>query len=534
MTQSLADPRGVTQVVPVTAAPRLLRLEGEPLLLVDNGKLGDHYGPYAAIAAHLRAAVPAEWRRVSHDLLRLGEGDMEPLAEALLREQRPRGVVLALADAGVSVQTAFLAIALERRDVPTVVIATPMGAGLIEAIYAAFAPALRIVVIDTVRTDSPDTVRRLIDEHLGAIRSGLLEPARPRKSAGATLYDDEWALRWIKSAPALAEFQDWAEEAQLGDGLPLLPPTETAVEALLRAVPDDPDEPIYGPALTSGRTLRVCDAAVNAAMTACPRASFPVVLAALRAVARPDYRLSQAAITTHPSGNAIVFSGGDPVRFGLSGGAGCLGPGHRGNASVGRAVALSILHLFGGRPGGADLTVFGSPAEFTYCFAETVRANPWPSLATAFGEDRPGVLVMKAEGPRNVLEHLATSARGIAEALAGAATSICSNNAHIPGDLLMLVNPEHAGILARDGWSRDDLAQAIHGLARLPRRLLEGRCIGPIRPKYMDALDDLPTTRSAHDVHIVVAGAPGPQSMVALPWGYSRAQWQRVATKEEK
>jgi hypothetical protein len=42
----------------------------------------------------------------------------------------------------------------------------------------------------------------------------------------------------------------------------------------------------------------------------------------------------------------------------------------------------------------------------------------------------------------------------------------------------------------------------------------------------VDALEQLPVTRSAADVHIVVAGAAEPQSMVVLPWGYSRGQWQ--------
>jgi hypothetical protein len=70
------------------------------------------------------------------------------------------------------------------------------------------------------------------------------------------------------------------------------------------------------------------------------------------------------------------------------------------------------------------------------------------------------------------------------------------------------------------------LAAAIHDLAHLPRARVSGRGVTPIRPRYMDALDWLPVTRSAADVHIVVAGAAGPQSMVALPWGYSRAQWE--------
>ena len=65
-------------------------------------------------------------------------------------------------------------------------------------------------------------------------------------------------------------------------------------------------------------------------------------------------------------------------------------------------------------------------------------------------------------------------------------------------------------------------------MARLPRGRVAGRGVGPIRPRYMDALEQLPVTRSPADVHIVVAGATGPQSMVGLPWGYSRKQWQAL------
>jgi hypothetical protein len=45
----------------------------------------------------------------------------------------------------------------------------------------------------------------------------------------------------------------------------------------------------------------------------------------------------------------------------------------------------------------------------------------------------------------------------------------------------------------------------------------------------MDGLDLVPATRSPADIHIAVAGAAGPQSMVAIPWGYARAQWHPLA-----
>ncbi len=290
----------------------------------------------------------------------------------------------------------------------------------------------------------------------------------------------------------------------------------------------DADTPVYGPALTSGRTLLVRDAAANAAMAGCPPRGFPVVLAALRAMARPGYRLSQAAITTHPSGNAIILSGVDPATYGLSAGPGCLGPGHRGNACVGRAVSLSVLHLFGARPGEADLTIFGSPAEFTYCTAEAPGAGAWPALASELGDGHAGVFVLKAESPRNILESLKLTPEALCDAIAEAAVSLCSNNSFVPGELLVFLNPEHAALFVSAGWTRQDLASAIHHLARLARQRVTGRGVGPIRPRYMDALDQLPVTRSPADVHLVVAGAAGPQSMVALPWGYSRGQWQAL------
>jgi hypothetical protein len=94
-----------------------------------------------------------------------------------------------------------------------------------------------------------------------------------------------------------------------------------------------------------------------------------------------------------------------------------------------------------------------------------------------------------------------------------------------------MLNPEHAKIFTDAGWTRADLAQAIHLQARLPRKSLEGRGADPFRPTYMSALDEIPVTRSVADIHIVIGGAAGPQSLVALPWGYSRSQWMPVTAR---
>jgi hypothetical protein len=447
-------------------------------------------------------------------------------------QHRPDAVVIAMADAGVTMMSTLLAIEIEQSGVPTAMLATPLGVGLAEIIYQARLPALHPLVLHTVRTDSREAVRLLLD----GVADELIDRLTHSPTATATRSVNAADARsaeaiWVGADESIGDFQDRAERLGIGDGLPLLPPARRAVELLLASVPDDPEEIIFGPAITSQRLLRVRDAAVNAAMTACPPRSFAVVLAALRAMAHPDYRLFLGRITTHPAGDLIVFAGADPAEFGLSGGAGCLGPGHRGNACVGRAVSLSMINLFGVRPGRGDLSNLGSPAEITCCFAETTVDNPWPSLATKFGDGRPGVLVMKAEAPRNAMEHRALTPKGLCEALASVATGIGSNNAYIAGDLGIILNPEHAGIFDAAGWSRGDVAEAIHRLACNPRAAVAGHGVEPIRPRYMEGLALIPATRSPQDVHVVVAGAPGPQSMVAIPWGYSRAQWHPIATR---
>ena len=497
----LLDPRGIPAEAPVGLAPRPDTLDGRRVLLLDNAKLDAGNGPNAVLPDAVRTGLPpVTWLQERVDLLKAGDAEVDAIAARLIATHRPDVCILALADAGVTAHTALLAVALEKRGAPAIVLATPPGAGLARATFAAQAPGLDVVVLDTVRTDSEARLRDIIAGALPRLISLLTSNEQAASVQSASLFPAGPARQWASAAADIASFQDWAEEQGLGDGLPLIPPAPEAVERLLASVDAAPDAVLYGPAITSGRLLRVRDAAANAVMAGCPPRGFPVVLAALRAMARPDYRLSQAAITTHPSGNAIILAGTDPAAFGMSGGAGCLGPGHRGNACIGRAVSLATLHLFGARPGGADLTVFGSPAEFTYCAAEAHEGRSWPSLATEFG-GRAGVLVVKAEAPRNILENLALTPRALCEALASASCSLGANNVCVPGDLLVFLNPEHAAIFASAGWTRQDLAQAIHEQARLPRSLVTGRGIGPIRPRYMDTLDRLPVTRSPADVH---------------------------------
>src|SRR4051812_47612787 len=94
-----------------------------------------------------------------------------------------------------------------------------------------------------------------------------------------------------------------------GDGLPMVPPTPERVDAMLGALGDvDPDEvlatlpPRFGEA-----TRRIV--AVNAVLAGAPPACLPVLVSAVRALARPEVNLRGVNATTHPVAPLLIVSG---------------------------------------------------------------------------------------------------------------------------------------------------------------------------------------------------------------------------------
>ena len=109
------------------------------------------------------------------------------------------------------------------------------------------------------------------------------------------------------------------------------------------------------------------------------------------------------------------------------------------------------------------------------------------------------------------------------------AATLGGNNAYVPSDLLLILNPEHAELIARAGWTRKDIGRFIWEHARNARASLAGRGSKREWPAGWAEWPAIPVVPGPERVWVVVAGAPGPQSMVAIPWGYAQASWRRVA-----
>jgi len=125
------------------------------------------------------------------------------------------------------------------------------------------------------------------------------------------------------------------------DGLPVVIPTPPRVERMVLAAVADPTESlgVMGP-LNAATTIE--KVAINVVMAGCEPDHMPIVVATLRALLRPEYDLFEAQSTTHSTTPLVVVSGPLAEACGIAGGFGALGPGHRANASIGRAVRLCL------------------------------------------------------------------------------------------------------------------------------------------------------------------------------------------------
>ena len=306
------------------------------------------------------------------------------------------------------------------------------------------------------------------------------------------------------------------------DGLPVIIPTAERVERMVLASGQAADMVLgtMGPGLGVATIEKV---AVAAVMAGCLPDHLPVVIAAVRAVIDPAFDLTEMQATTHCTAPLVMVSGRAREECGgVASGFGALGPGHRANASIGRALRLAMINIGGGRPGSSDMALHGHPGKFTYCFAEAPD-SPFPPLHCAFGMDADdtAVTVIGAEAPHSVIFSGSgdpdTDEDALLTALSAGLAGIASNNATLTGGQAVLVlNPDHAKLFAAQGRSREDVQIALH--ARCAHSLSAVRRVAPglLPPGDDDRVHH--AFAEPADVLVTVAGGSGLYSMVMPTW----------------
>jgi hypothetical protein len=289
------------------------------------------------------------------------------------------------------------------------------------------------------------------------------------------------------------------------DGLPVVPPTERAVQAMLEAVGLEPRQQV---AFITNRQVAVTaeKIAINAVMAGCLPEHMPVVVAAIEGIADPQWGYHGPATSTGGAAVLMIVNGPLAARLRFNSGDNLFGPGWRSNATVGRAVRLVMRNVIGTLPGALDRGTVGHPGKYSYVIAENEAESPWTPLHVerGFKPEQSTVTVMSAEGPHQFYNQLSSTAQGVL-------TSLCDDMKHHGStngqpQYCVVLAGEHMRTIANDGWSKKDIQQFVYenthnSVAHLKRA---ARLAGGVTPA--DETTMRPLVPSPQDVLVLAAG----------------------------
>jgi hypothetical protein len=397
-------------------------------------------------------------------------------------------------------------------DLPLAVVPHPIGNLPRSAVEAVGAQAIGSVADAMVAEYAPAAVPSEKTANVARQARISVDPA------AGDLFDVFWSRGW-------------------SEGLPVVAPTVERVERAMDYLGRDPTE-VVG-VIPPRRGVATVEAVVaNAVMAGCSDEVLPIVLAAVEGVCRTRHNIYGVQATTGSVAPMIIVFGPGAAQLGIHGGVGCLGPGYRANATIGRALRLVLWNIGGGHPGDLDRATQGQPGKFTLCIAENQAENPWTPwhVDKGFGSDETVVLVTGIMGTEDLIDYASQNAQDLLTMLGSCGRTMASNHMLFGGWSTLLISPEHAEMLAAAGYSRAGVARMVAGRGSVPfegfpataREVLRRKRPGLFGPAG-EPPAEVASYDSADHLQVVVAGGPGPHSVFCSSFGdLTDPQWVPV------
>ena len=313
------------------------------------------------------------------------------------------------------------------------------------------------------------------------------------------------------------------------DGLPVVPPTEKSIAEMLAGAALRGDEALGE--IAGRNTVVVAEkVAINAVMAGCRPEYMPVVVAAIRGLCHPDFSYHGPASSTGGSAMVLIVSGPAAHRIGLNSGNNAFGQGWRPNATIGRAVRLTMMNAMQTRPGLLDRAVLGNPGKYSFCFAEREHDLPWEPFHVTRGlhPEQSAVTVFASNSLYQVYNQLAAKPEPLLRCFADALSNLGVPNVKGYNQVLIVLAGEHTEVLRESGWARRDVQRFLieHTRRRVADLKRAARLPGEVVP------DDETTWRSLlqnpDDILIVFAGGRAGSWSACLPgWGN---KWTKAVT----
>jgi hypothetical protein len=314
----------------------------------------------------------------------------------------------------------------------------------------------------------------------------------------------------------LAEVQRFFYRRGWTDGLPIVPPTEAAVEEMLTGT-DLPRDQVVGKMIPRLGKVTVEKIAINAVMAGALPTFMPLLIAGVQALLDPKAAFGTFEVSTGSWAPFWIVNGPIREQLHVNGGQGALSPGDIANAAIGRAMGLIVKNLGGARKGLEDMGVQGNPGKYTMVTAENEEAvEGWEPLHVQQGFPREQNC-LTVSFPNSYLQiwPYGSDDKGILRA-------IMSNMVPRWRQLTLLVPPGHAQTLADAGWTKGEIASYLYEYARVPAYRTPEFWGTPgmqrVRPP-LNAEDPTPMLRSPDSLRVVVSGGAG--AFMGMAYGSS-------------
>ncbi len=314
---------------------------------------------------------------------------------------------------------------------------------------------------------------KIIDEVISALTRPLAavqeeETHDPSEDAGRIVFKGQ-----------LQQVNDFFRQRVWSDGLPVIPPTRVAVDAMLGFTDHGPGD-VIGVLPPKRLAATAWKIAVNGVMAGCRPEYMPLLIAIVEAIAEPRFGLEHAGSTVGWT-PLIILNGPIIKELGFNSGEGVLRPEAQANITVGRFLRLCMVNIAGYRVGETDMASFGR--TYYAVLGEAEDQSPWPPLSTDRGFNR-GENVVTVQSADTIshgfltegdgTEHLRILAQEVALELGGAMLLALGNFGNEVSPLVC-VTPLVAGIVAKSGYSKKDVQNYLFEHARIPAHHLDTR-----------------------------------------------------------
>jgi hypothetical protein len=383
---TVLDPRGQqTSTAYTPLAPRLKDLNNKTIYIIDSFATSEKNASGLENMFHKIIPEGLKKRFPSVNIVfkerNTGHLDDDPVLMKDIKENNVAAYIYGTTTATTLVSQAFTWVInnCEKKDLPGLVLLFDALESVARFSQENYGCPVRYTAVPYPETAmKSDQISRAID----SIVFNLTAPLTSEETKTGTCTPPRYSR--MLTTGSLDTIQKYFYDQGMTDGLPVIPPTEQKVAAMLRHTGHKPDEvlaKVFPP--WNLEEVTVEKAAINGIMAGCDPEYMPVLLALIEAY----LKAGGGALSTSTNSFTFMLVINGPIRrqLKMNTGYGALGGMNKANAAIGRALKLFIINLGGGKMGINMMPVIGNVANSTFCFPENEEESPWSSFSVDQG-----------------------------------------------------------------------------------------------------------------------------------------------------